>query len=114
MSPTKTLCAAAGTTPEKVAKRARIQPSYLARCINRGCGYGTANVLTHLLGCDPMIFIWGYSHYNTHFSNHGHHGIAGSEAVDNPASRNSDFTPVPVSRVENSNAARRRHILKVV
>lgn len=109
MTPTQTLCAAAGTTPEKAARRAGIQKTYLARCVNRGCPYGTAAVLTTILGCDPMIFVWGYGHYLQYLSS-GHHGIAGSDTVDTSAPHRSDFTPC----VKNSIAARRRHIPRLI
>lgn len=101
MTPAQELCAAAGLTVKKAAKQARIQPSYLSRCIRKGCPTGTAEAIVDVLHCDPDIFIWGYAHWKDVLS--GHTGVARSDAFDRGIA-----PPAPPSQRQ-----RRGHILRI-
>ncbi|BCM89106.1 hypothetical protein IAD21_00950 [Abditibacteriota bacterium] len=54
-------------TRKQCAKKARICEPYLLQLWRKGhAPYTTAIELGHLLGVPPVVFLWGYSHYEQH------------------------------------------------
>jgi len=85
MTPTQTLCAAAGLDIKTAAKRARLHPRYMASIVNNGTDASeTAARLARILNCDQMVFLRGYKFWRDNISHN--RSNAPSESVD-PAPR---------------------------
>lgn len=109
MTPTNQLCAAAGTTPEKLAKRVHLHPRYIASLVNNGkASLERAAQLARILDCDMMIFRRGYKAWA---ANHSDARLTRpGESVTGASPR-----PAPQSvQTHTSQRERRGHILKVL